>query len=149
MRKEQRKRLARRRYWNENIGFYAAAYRRLTTATDFPKFSDRELAELLSASPMVGLVPELFVRRFTDHMSKWRRNDLIDIFHLSAAAGYANYVCAEAHTGGQLRDAQRALGRQVTVFTSLDDLVTAVRQSGARCASEGMLIDPPEGDRDD
>ena len=84
---------------------------------------------------MVGLVSQLFVRRFVDHMSKWRRNDLIDMFHLSAAAAYADYVCAEAHTGRQLRDAQIALGRPVTVFTSLDDLVTAVRRGGARAAA--------------
>lgn len=80
--KNQRRRLARRRYWNENIGFYAAAYRRLTNSADFPSFSDRRLVRLLSASPMVGLASELFIRRFMDHKSKWRRNDLIDMFHL-------------------------------------------------------------------
>jgi hypothetical protein len=85
---------------------------------------------------MVGLVSELFIRRFVDHMSKWERNDLVDMFHLSSAAGYANYVCAEAHTGTQLRDAQRALGRPETVFTTLNDLVTAVRSDGARADSE-------------
>lgn len=134
--KEQRRRLARRRYWNENITFYTAAYNRLTHATDFPTFSDRELSRLLADSPMVGLVSELFIRRFTDHRNRWRRNDLIDIFHLSSAAGYANYVCAEGHTGTQLRDAQRALGRPETVFTSLNDLVAAVRRDGARTESE-------------
>jgi hypothetical protein len=134
--KEQRRRLARRRYWNENIGYYTAAYRRLTNSTDFPTFSDAELALLFTHSPMVGLVSELFIRRFIDHMSKWQRNDLVDMFHLSSAAGYAKYVCAEAHTGTQLRDAQRALGRPETVFTTLNDLVTAVRRDGARTDSE-------------
>jgi hypothetical protein len=134
--KEQRRRLARRRYWNENIGYYTAAYKRLTYAADFPVFSDRDLSRLLADSPMVGLISELFIRRVTDHMNKWRRNDLVDMFHLSSAAGYANYVCAEAHTGTQLRDAQRALGRPETVFTNLNDLVTAVRRDGARADSE-------------
>ena len=97
--KNQRRRLARRRYWNENIGFYTAAHRRLTRSADFPTFSDSRLARMLSASPMVGLSSELFLRRFIDHQSKWRRNDLIDVFHLSSAAAYANYVCAETHTG--------------------------------------------------
>jgi hypothetical protein len=140
--KNQRRRLARRRYWNENIGFYAAAYRRLTQSADFPTFSDSQLVRLLSASPMAGLASELFIRRFIDHQSKWRRNDLIDMFHLSSAAAYAKYVCAEAHTGKQLRDAQRALGRSVTVFTTLDDIVTAIRQDGARAESE-RLPHPP------
>ncbi|WP_235735344.1 hypothetical protein [Nocardioides alcanivorans] len=144
MPKDQRRRLARRRYWNENIGFYAAAYRRLTNSADFPTFSDRELVTLLAGSPMVGLVSELFVRRFIDHQSKWRRNDLIDMFHLSTAAAYADYVCAETHTGTQLRDAQRALKRPVTVFTSLDALVTAVRRDGARAASECMPVEPQD-----
>ena len=134
--KEQRRRLARRRYWNENIAFYTTAYRRLTHATDFPMFSDRELSRLFAASPMVGLVSELFIRRFTDHMNRWRRNDLVDMFHLSSAAGYADYVCAESHTGAQLRDAQRALERPETVFTNLTDLVTAIRRDGARGAAE-------------
>ncbi len=139
--KEQRRRLARRRYWNENIGYYTAPYRRLTYSTDFPTFSDRQLVELFADSPMVGLVSELFIRRFTDHMSRWRRNDLVDMFHLSSAAGYANYVCAEAHTGRQLQDAQRTLGRDQTVFLTLNDLVTAVRRDGARAAAECATSD--------
>lgn len=85
---------------------------------------------------MVGLVSELFIRRFVDHQNKWRRNDLIDMLYLSSAAAYSDYVCAEAHTGQQLRDAQRALGRPGTVFTTLDDLVTALRRDGARAESE-------------
>lgn len=128
--KNQRRQLARRRYWNENIAFYTAPYRKLTRSTDFPTFSDREVASLLSASPMVGLLSELFVRRFKDRQNKWRRNDLIDIFHLSSAAAYADYVCAEKHTGTQLREAQRALGRDETVFTSLGALVRAIRRDG-------------------
>lgn len=139
--KGQRRRLARRRYWNENIGYYTAAYRRLKSSTDFPTFSDAELARLFANLPMVGLVSELFIRRFMDHMGKWERNDLVDIFHLSSAAGYATYVCAEAHTGTQLRDAQRALGRPQTVFTTLNDLVTAVRSDGARTESERVNSD--------
>lgn len=136
--KAQRRRLARRRYWNENIGFYTAAYRRLTHSADFPSFSDGQLVRLLSGSLMVGLASELFIRRFIDHQSKWRRNDLIDMFHLSSTAAYAQYVCAEAHTGTQLRDAQRALGRSETVFTTLDNLVTAIRRDGARAESERL-----------
>jgi hypothetical protein len=136
--KDQRRQLARRRYWNENIGFYAAPYRKLTGSADFPTYSDRELADLLSASPMVGLLSELFVRRFTDRQNKWRRNDLIDLFHLSSAAAYANYVCAERHTGTQLREAQRALGRSETVFTTLSDLVTAIRREGTTTESERL-----------
>lgn len=126
LQKEQRRRVARRRYWNENIGFYTAAYRRLTNSENFPTFSDAELVRLFAYSPMVGLASELFIRRFVDHMNKWKRNDLIDMFHLSSAAGYADYVCAEALTGAQLREAQRALGRTETVFTTLNELVTAV-----------------------
>ncbi|MGH3627870.1 MAG: hypothetical protein ACRDRL_10585 [Sciscionella sp.] len=140
--KNQRRLLARRRYWNENIGFYTAAYRRLTRSADFPSFSDGQLVRLLSASPMVGLASELFIRRFIDHQVKWRRNDLIDMFHLSSAAAYADYVCAEAYTGRQLRDIQRALGRRETVFTTLDDLVTTLRRDGARSESERSTHPP-------
>lgn len=136
--KDQRRRLARRRYWNENIGFYTAAHRRLTHSADFPLFSDRQLVKLLSSSPMVGLVAELFIRRFIDRQIKWRRNDLIDMFYLSSAAAYANYVCAESHTGTQLRETQRALGRDETVFGTLHDLVTALCRGGAKAESEPL-----------
>lgn len=124
--KHQRRQLARRRYWNENIGFYMAVYQRLTRAADFPMFSDSELSELFSTSPMVGLLSELFVRRFIDHRTKWCRNDLLDMLHLSSAAAYADYVCAEVHTGTQLREAQRTMGRKQTVFTRIDELVEAI-----------------------
>jgi hypothetical protein len=63
------------------------------------------------------------------------------MFYLSSAAGYANYVCAEARTGTQLRGAQRTLGRPETVFTTLDDLITAVRRDGARADSERASSD--------
>lgn len=134
--KEQRRQLARRRYWNENIGFYTTAYRRLTKSNDFPTFSDTELKRMFADSPMVGLVSELFIRRFIDHRNKWRRNDLIDMFHLSSAAAYADYVCAEVHTGTQLREAQRTLGRPENVFTTLSQLVTALRADGVQADSE-------------
>jgi hypothetical protein len=132
--KNQRRRLARRRYWNENIGFYMAAYQRLTRATDFPMFSDKALDDLLSSSPMSGLLSELFVRRFIDYRTKWSRNDLLDMLHLSSAAAYADYVCAEVHTGTQLRQAQRTMGRKECVFTKLDEVVEAVRGQLARPA---------------
>lgn len=132
--KNQRRRLAGRRYWNENIGFYMAAYQRLTRATDFPIFSDKELDEVLSSSPMSGLLSELFVRRFIDHKTKWSRNDLFDMLHLSSAAAYADYVCAEVHTGTQLRQAQRTMRRKESVFIRIDELVEAVRGDVARPA---------------
>ncbi|WP_263310285.1 hypothetical protein [Brachybacterium atlanticum] len=134
--KNERRNIARRRYWNENIAFYVRPYRALTNSLDSPIFSDRELPKLLAPSPMVGLVSELFVRRFMDKQVKWRRNDLIDMFHLSGAAAYADYVCAESHTGTQLRTTQKALGRTQTVYTSLHDLVRAVRANGVKSISE-------------
>ncbi len=139
--KEQRRQLARRRYWNENIGFYTTTYRRLTKSNDFPTFSDTELTRMFADSPMVGLVSELFIRRFIDHRNRWRRNDLVDMFHLSSAAAYADYVCAEVHTGTQLREAQRTLGRPENVFTTLSQLVTALRADGVQADSERATSD--------
>ena len=134
--KHQRRGTARRRFWNENINYYTAAHRRLVDRGHFPMFSDRELETLLAASPMVGLLSELFIRRFIDHKVKWRRNDLIDMLHLSSAAGYADYVAAERHTGTQLRAAQQSLGRDVTVHASLSELVGALDRDGVKGAKE-------------
>lgn len=133
---DERRRTARRRYWNENIAFYIRPYRELTRSLDSPLFSDKELENFLSTSPMVGLLAELFVRRFIDKNVKWRQNDLIDMFYLSGAAAHANFVCAEKHTGGQLRSAQKTLGRTETVHTTIADLVEAIRKAGTRSISE-------------
>lgn len=134
--KDQRRRLARRRYWNENIALYTAPYRELTNSLGFPAFSDRELAQMFSDSPMVGLLSEVFVQRFMNRQARWERNDLIDIFHLSSAAAYADYVCAEKHTGRQLQSAQRELGRRPNVSTSLVDMLAQIRGDGVRTESE-------------
>lgn len=134
--KDERRRTARRRYWNENIAFYVRPYRALTRSLDSPSFSDKELEQFLSPSPMVGLLSELFVRRFIDKNVRWRRNDLIDMFHLSGAAAYADFVCAEKHTGTQLRSAQNDLGRAANVYTSISEMVQAIRKTGARSISE-------------
>lgn len=142
--KSERRNVARRRYWNENIAFYVAPYRRLTNSLDSPIFSDKELPEILS-TPMVGLLSELFVRRFMDKQIRWRRNDLIDMFYLSSAAAHADYVCAEAHTGTQLRSAQKALGRTQTVYTSLRELVRAVREAGVLSITERIAVSESQG----
>lgn len=130
--KHQRRKIAIRRYWNENLGFYIPLFREFTGSFDSPTLSDSEITKLFSESPMVGLLSELFVNRFIDVRTKWNQNDLVDMLYLSSAAGYVDYVCAEKHTGTQLREAQKRLGRNSNVFISIRELVDSLKLDGIK-----------------
>ena len=134
--KEAKRKIALRRFWNENLGIFQQEYRRMHTAKPFPGFSDKHLARFLKSTPMMGYLSGLFVQRFLDKSIRWKRNDLLDMFYLSCAAGYADYVVAEAHTGSQLAQMQRARGPARTVFTTLAQLADALQSAGVQTASE-------------
>jgi hypothetical protein len=128
--KEVRRAVARRRYWNENLGIYRHALIHRFKSYDFPTFSDSELKRFLGRGEMTSLLSELFSQRFLDRNSRWSRNDLIDMLYLSCAAGHCDYVVCEARTGTQLRQIQRQQGKPQTVFTSLSSLVEALHVAG-------------------
>lgn len=145
MTKEQKRALARRRFWNENIGIYRSALQKTFGETDFPMFSDRELRRLLHQGPMTALLSEMFVTRFVDKGNKWHRNDLVDIFFLTAASAHCDYVVAEAKTASQLQQIQRSLNMQPNVhrtFLSLveqlhaDGLTTDTERSASACLGQ-------------
>jgi hypothetical protein len=102
----------------------------------FPELTDQQLAKHLTAMPMVGYLSGLFTQRYVSATTVWKRNDLLDMMFLSCAAGYADFVAAEANTGTQLAQLQRTRGRPQTVFTTLHDLVEALLASGAQTATE-------------
>lgn len=123
--KEQRRRTARRRYWNENIGYYRAASK-LLGLNEVPLVSDKDLPGLLSSTPMVRYLSELFVVRFLNPQSRWVPNDLIDLLHLACAAGHCDFVVGEARTVSDLSQIQRSYGDEITVFRSLAEAVSAL-----------------------
>lgn len=122
-----RRRTARRRFWNENLGLYQQAVAALGLA-DLRLFSDSDLKAFLKTTPMISLLSELFVQRFIDRSAKWRDNDLIDMLFLSCAAGHADYVVGEARTCTQLRQIQRAQGVRESVFTKISEVVAELRE---------------------
>jgi hypothetical protein len=134
--KDQRRALARRRFWNENIGTYRQALIKVFGTIDFPTFSDQELQKLLREGRMTALLSELFATRFVDQSTKWESNDLIDMFYLSCAAAYCDYVVAETKTATHLQQIQRSLGMNVTVFSNLQSLVEALHADGLTTDTE-------------
>lgn len=134
--KDQRRALARRRFWNENIGTYRQALLKVFGPIDFPMFSDKELKKLLHEGRMTGLLSELFATRFVDQSTKWESNDLVDMLFLSCAAAYCDYVVAETKTATQLQQIQRRLGIRVNVFSNLQSLVEALKADGLTTDTE-------------
>ncbi|QMW65331.1 hypothetical protein H4N58_14115 [Mumia sp. ZJ1417] len=134
--KDQKRALARRRFWNENIGIYRQAAAKVFRTVDFPTFSDRELRTLLAEGPMTSLISELFMTRFIDQTTKWTANDLVDMFYLSCAAGYCDYVVGEVKTATHLQQIQRRQGKKVNVYSDLHSLVEALHADGVTTDTE-------------
>lgn len=134
--KDQKRALARRRFWNENVGIYRKALAKVFGTVDFPMFSDRELRILLAEGPMTSLISELFMTRFIDQSTKWTSNDLVDMFYLSCAAGYCDYVVGEVKTATHLQQIQRRQGKKVNVYSDLHSLVEALHADGVTTDTE-------------
>lgn len=138
--KDQRWTLARRRFWNENIGTYRQALFKVFETIDFPTFSDKELRRFLREGRMTALLSELFATRFVDQSTKWASNDLVDMLYLSCAAAYCDYVVAETKTATHLQQIQRRLGVKVNVFSNLQCLVESLH-------ADGLTTDTERNDR--
>jgi hypothetical protein len=98
------------------------------TANDIPRLYDQE--------PMLAYLTRMYTRRYMDKNTRWKSNDLTDMTFLACAAGYADYVAAENHTGTQLQQIQRSMGRPITVHRSLEALVEQIRADGVQSAEE-------------
>ncbi len=140
--KDEKRALARRRFWNENVGMYRQALAKVFGTVDFPTFSDRELRILLAEGPMTSLISELFVTRFIDQSTKWTTNDLVDMFYLSCAAGYCDYVVGEVKTATHLQQIQRRQGKKVNVYSDLHSLVEALHADGVTTDTERSNLSP-------
>jgi len=137
--KEERRRTALRRFWNENISWVRDAARELNhPITDLPMFSDSELRRAIDTMPMLRYLSAVFVGRFLDSNRRWHENDLTDMAFLACAAGHVDYVVGEAGTGAQLQQIQRSLRKPPSVFTKLAPLVERLTEDGVRTASEKL-----------
>ena len=135
LRKEQKRNVARRRYWNEQISTYRVAANLLGLA-EIPSMSDRDLKRMLALGPMTHLLSELFATRFVDSSTRWHANDLLDMFFLSCGSAYCDYVVGERKTVSQLTQIRRARGEETRAFRTLADLVDALHKAGVTTDSE-------------
>jgi hypothetical protein len=100
--------------------------------------------------PSLGIYRSVLQDRHLNIGTRWTRNDLTDMIYLSCAVGYADVVVAERHMTTMLRQAQRRLGRPVSVYSSLTDALPAVTDlMGQPSQSEGATVsgegNPPVG----
>jgi len=96
----------------------------------------RERKLMLKSQPYGRYMTELLIERHTSSSTVWKPNDLIDLTYLCCAAGYADYVAAEAQTGTQLIQAQLRWGKPQTVHLSLESVVDALLGAGVTSATE-------------
>jgi len=141
--KPQKRAMALRRFWNEHLSTYRSAAR-VIGLSDVPLFSDRDLKQFLGGEPMSSLLSALFVTRFIDSSTRWHENDLVDMLFLSCGAAYCDYVVGEAKTATQLAQIQRSLGKPVTAFRTLGDLVDALHADGVTTDSERRAASPDD-----
>lgn len=82
--------------------------------------------ETIAAMPAMGRIQEITAQRLSNPQYPWRVNDLSDMHFLSCAAGYADFVLAEAATTHDLRRAESRILAGARICRSPAELVDAI-----------------------
>lgn len=90
--------------------------------------SEAEVATM----PCLGLFREVLHEKLSDSTLRWEDNDLVDMMYLTAGAGYCDYLVGENRHAAYLENAQRRLGRPITVHRKLRTLVEELESPPAR-----------------
>jgi hypothetical protein len=85
----------------------------------------------VAAMPALGLFREILHEKLSNPRLRWEDNDLVDMMYLTAGAGYCDHLVGERRHVAYLENAQRRLGREVTVHRKLRALVDAISLSGS------------------
>ncbi len=80
----------------------------------------------IAAMPAMGRIQEITAQRLSNPQYPWRANDLSDMHFLSCAAGYADFVLAEAATTHDLRRAESRVPAGARICRSPGELVAAI-----------------------
>lgn len=97
------------------------------TKDDFAGWLHDDARSDLGRLPALGLAREVTLLKILNSGAKWEPNDLVDIFYLVQAAGYADAVVGERGFVALIRQAQQRLWRPVTAHKTL----AALHESGA------------------
>lgn len=87
----------------------------------------------VAAMPCLGLFREVIHEKLSDRHLRWEDNDLVDMMYLTAGAGYSDHLVGENRHAAYLENAQRRLGRDVTVHRKLRTLVDELTASASAC----------------
>lgn len=80
----------------------------------------------IATMPAMGRIQEITAQRLSNPQYPWRVNDLTDMHFLSCAAGYADFVLAEAATTHDLRRAESRVPAGACICRSPTELVDAI-----------------------
>ncbi len=95
-------------------------------SADFQTWLDLHADSDIGRLPYIGRRREVTHLRLGNADDSWEPNDLIDMLFLPCAAGYADFVICENHTGAYLRRVARDLPEGATVCTSIRELLAAL-----------------------
>lgn len=96
------------------------------TPEEFASWLRHDADVAFSTQPALSRVRELLHFRLMNADDRWERNDLNDVFYLSAAAGYADIVVSERKTGNYLKRCESDVPRGAKVCCTMEETVTAL-----------------------
>ncbi|MGW4032554.1 hypothetical protein ACWEFL_25140 [Streptomyces sp. NPDC004838] len=105
------------------------AYAATLTVEDCGHWFRKEATSDIRTLPALGLFREMMHSRHLNKGTKWRINDLTDMFYLSCAAGYADFVVCERHMRDPLAHGLKRLGLKTPVYRHLADAVEAIEEA--------------------
>jgi hypothetical protein len=113
-------------FTNDLAGAAAAARLDSQAWEDWLENSEDSIATM----PAMGRIQEITAQRLSNPQYPWRPNDLSDMHFLSCAAGYADFVLAEAATTHDLRRAESRVPAGARICRSPAELVDAIAATG-------------------
>lgn len=96
------------------------------TASEYKTWLSEDADNDIAALPYLGRNREVIHLKLQNAQKGWKASDLIDLVYLPCAAGYADHVVCEKHTGDYLQRANRRRDVGARVFTSVAELMSAI-----------------------
>lgn len=96
------------------------------SASEYKAWLSEGADDDIAGLPYLGRNREVIHLKLKNVQKGWKASDLIDLMYLPCAAGYADYVVCEKHTGDYLQRANRDRDEGARVFTSVAALMSEV-----------------------
>lgn len=95
-------------------------------ASEYKAWLSEDADDAIAALPYLGRNREVVHLKLQNAQKGWKASDLIDLMYLPCAAGYADHVVCEKHTGDYLQRANRGRGEGARPFLSIATLMSEI-----------------------